>query len=280
VISNPDGSYRFFTPWNYGSPGCRIHFEDTGGWAAATQNAGNPHSFAIGVVFGKTLDKKGEHRGKPRYDCGNSRHGRRDYTVQATVINIKDAPFTPHLLRMYFVIGTLGEVAQKANQLADFADYEPLDFTEDNSPVVDLYPKRYAGGQAVLSRRASAGNSAATLCKVYAYPVKGSLPLFVIKDTPSGEYFITTDPYAECEREPFENPFPTDDPKHKKYENRTVYRPYMRKTDWVELLGFVTPKSATDHPSLETQPLSAVAGADKVFRPGERAKANEIMVRK
>lgn len=61
VVSNPDGSYRFFTPWNYGSPGCRIHFEDTGGWAAAVQNAASPYSYAIGVVFGKNLDRKGEH---------------------------------------------------------------------------------------------------------------------------------------------------------------------------------------------------------------------------
>ena len=84
------------------------------------------------------------------------------------------------------------------------------------------------------------------LCKVYAWPVRGSLPLFVVKDNPSGQYFITTDPYAECEREPFENPFPPDDPKHKKYENRTVYRPYTRKTDWIELLGFVMPKSEAE----------------------------------
>ena len=81
VVSNPDGSYRLFTPWNYGSPGCRIQFEETGGWAAATQNAADPHSYAIAVVFGKKLDRKGGHRGKPRYDCGNSRHGTRDYTV-------------------------------------------------------------------------------------------------------------------------------------------------------------------------------------------------------
>jgi len=279
VISNPDGSYRFFTPWNYGSPGCRIHFEDTGGWAAATQNAANPHSYAIGVVFGKKLDKKGEHRGKPRYDCGNSRHGTRDYTVQATVINIKDKPFTPHLLRMYFVIGTLDEVAKTANQLADFADYEPLDLTEDNTPLVALYPRRYAGGQAVLSRRAPAGNSAGPLCKVYAHPVNGSLPLFVIKDNPTGQYFVTTDPYAECEREPFQNPFPPDDPRHQKYENRTVYRPYTRKTDWIELLGFVMPKTMAN-PSLEATALSSVSGMDKAFRPGQKAEANEIMVRK
>jgi hypothetical protein len=175
----------------------------------------------------------------------------------------------------------------------------------------------------------------------------------------------TVDPYAECEREPFENPFTSDDPRHKKYENRTVYRPYTRKTDWmnlirlrrglsrgaaagcsqgrepletvindhkapegrqvlcvpvappgllrlwdqqpgarapgyilsslrdwrrrrssasitnsywIELLGVVMPKTVAD-PSLEASTLSSVSGVEKVFRPGQRAEANEIMVR-
>ncbi len=276
VVSNPDGSYRFFTPWNYGAKGCRIHFEETGGWAAAVQNAANPHSYAIGVVFGRELDRKGEHRGKPRYDCGNSRHGKRDYTVQATVINIKDKPFTPHFLRMYFIIGTLSEVAGKANQLAEFADYEPLAFTEAKTPLVPLYRKRYRGRHDVLSRQAPAKEDAQPLCEVYAYPVNGSLPLFVIKNNTTGEYFVTTDPYAECEREPFENPFKPGDEAFGKYQNRTVYRAYKRKTDWVELLGFVMPKAA----SQAGIPLSAVPGMGKAFRSGEKAEATQIIVRR
>jgi hypothetical protein len=279
VVSNPDGSYRFFTPWSYGSPGCRILFEATGGWAAAVQNAANPHSYAIGVVFGRKLDKKGEHCGKPRYDCGNSRHGRRDYTVQATVINIKDRPFTAHLLRMYFVIGTLGEVAETANALVGYADYAPLSFTEAGTPLVPLYPRRYRSGQTVLSRRVPAGKGTQPLCKVYAHPVRGSLPLFVIKDNPSGHHFITTDPYAECEREPFENPCAPDHARYEQYENRTVYKAHMRKTDWVELLGFVMPNTEAA-PSLEAIPLASVPGVEAVFRPGEKVEANAVMVRK
>ena len=50
------------------------------------QNANDPRSYAIGVVFGKKLDRKGEHQGKPRYDVGNSRHGKRDYSVCVRLI--------------------------------------------------------------------------------------------------------------------------------------------------------------------------------------------------
>lgn len=195
------------------------------------------------------------------------------------MINLKDKPFTPHLLRMYFVIDMLDEVAQKANKLADFADYEPLEFTEANTPLVALYPRRYRGGQLLLSRQSPAGNKTDPLCKVYARPVRGSLPLFVIKDNPSGQYFITTDPYAECEREPFENPFKPGDPAYEKYQNRIVYRAYKQKTDWIELLGFVMPKSEADA-SLESITLSSVSEVEKVFRAGEKADAGEIMARK
>ena len=192
----------------------------------------------------------------------------------------KDEPFTPHLLRMYFVIGTLQDMARKANQLVAFADYEPLDFTEGNTPLVALYPKRYGKGQRVLSRQAPARGATARVCKVYAHPVKGSLPLFVIKDNPSGRYFLTTDPYAECEREPFQNPLKPGEPGHNKYEGRTVYRAYKRKTDWIELLGFVMLRAEADTASFPSVALSSIPGLSATFRPGEKADAAAILVRK
>ena len=73
---------------------------------------------------------------------------------------------------------------------------------------------------------------------------------------------------------------PPDDPRHKKYENRTLYRPYTRKTDWIEFLGFVMPKTEADTASFPSVPLSSVPGIVNVFRPGEKAEAGAIMVRK
>ena len=278
VVSTPDGGYRFFDPFSYGYKGCRIDFEKTGGWAAAVQNAESPASYAIGVVFGRKLDRKGEHVGKPRYDCGDRRHGTRDYTVQATVINIRDKPFTPHLLRMYFVIGTLQAVAKKANQLAAFADYEPLDFHEKNTPLVPLYAKPVRGGKPVLTRQRPGKADARPVCKVYAYPVRGSLPLFVIKDTTSGDHFITTDPYAGCERQPFQNPFTPGDATYEKYQNRTIYHAYRGKTDWVELLGFVIPMDGTSAESAGAERLSNIGGVSESFKAGEGKDADALLV--
>lgn len=271
VVSNPDGTYRLFIPWSY--PG-QIYFEDTAGWAAATQNADDPKSHSMGVVFGRELDKEGKHRGKPRYDCGNSRHGKRDYTVQATVIEIDDEPYTPHLLRMYFVLGPLDRVAEKCTILADYAHYTPLDFTEANVPLVPLYLKPI-GQDKVLSREGSGD----PVCQLYAWPVKGSRPLFVIKNNVTGRHFMTTDPYAQCEREPFHNPLEPDHVSHAKYKGRFVYHAYRQKTEWVELLGYVMPKDNADHERYGYMVLSG-SSPDVSFDPGEKLTADELMVRR
>ncbi|MFQ6133543.1 MAG: hypothetical protein ACE5R4_15980 [Armatimonadota bacterium] len=268
VVANPDGSYRFFTPYRYGAEGCRINFDQTGGWAAVTQNAADPRSYAIAVVFGTDLDRQGEHYAKPRYDCGNSRHGTRDYTVQATVIRIKDTPGTAHLLRMYFIIGTLADAATKANKLAPYATYAPLDLTTEQTPLVSLY----VGGAGVT--RAQPPGTARPLCQVYAHPVRGSRPLFLIREVKTGRTFCTTDPYARCAREPFVNPLPEEHESFEKYQNRTVYRPFAGETEWLDLLGFALTEALPGH-----VPLASIEAARECFDPGECQGPEELFVR-
>ena len=278
VVSNPDGSYRFFDPFSYNYDnleGCRIHFKDTGGWAAATANAENPYSWAIGVVFGKGPDGKGDHyRSPPRYDCGDSRHGTRDYTVQTTTMYVRNVPYTAHVVRMYFMIGTLARVAEKANRLADHADYQPVDFTEADTPLVPLYAKRI-GQDTVLSRKA-AGKP---VCLVYAWPVRGSFPLFMMRNNETRRHFVTTDPYAHCDREPFKNPFEPGHALHEKYQNRIIYRPYLKRAEWVELLGFVLPKDKADAMKYKHTALSGIPAVEKSFSAGEKLDAGSLVVR-
>jgi len=268
VISNPDGSYRFFTPYSYGSEGCRIDFDQTGGWAAVTQNAADPLSYAIAVVFGTDLDRRGDHYARPRYDVGNSRHGTRDYTVQATVIHIKDVPGTAHLLRMYFIIGTLADVATKANKLAPYATYAPLDLTTEGVPRVFLY----ADAEGLTRTRPQ--ETAQPLCQVYAHPVRGSRPLFLIREVKTGRTFCTTDPYARCAREAFVNPLPEGHASFNKYETRTVYKAFAGETEWVDLLGFVLTEALPGH-----TPLASILPAREAFDPGECEPAEELFVR-
>jgi len=79
------------------------------------------------------------------------------------------------------------------------------------------------------------------------------------------------------EREPFENPLKPADRAHKKYEGRTVYRAYKRKTDWIELLGFAMPKDKATR-TANTVPLGSVGGVSESFEPGEGAGADALLV--
>ena len=273
VVSNPDGTYCFFDPYSYNYPGGNIQTENTGGWAAVVENADNPYGYAIAIVFGKGLDKKGDHRAAPRYSCGDSNHGERDYTVQCNLVLIDDKPGTVQMMRMYFVIGTLAEVAKKANNLVDFADYEPLNFTEQNTPLIPLYVRSF-GTNKVLSRK----GSGQPVCNVYAWPVINSVPLFLIRNNATKRHFITTDPYAECEREPFENPYQPGDGSFEKYQNKIIYRGYKRKTEWVEFLGFGVPKKEADS-TIQHISLSSIPVIDNCFVVGEKHEAEEILVR-
>ena len=86
-------------------------------------------------------------------------------------------------------------------------------------------------------------------------------------------------PYAGCERDPFQNPFTPGDSAYNKCQGRTVYRAYKRKTDWVELLGFVLPKNRADTGELAYAALSDIPAVAESFDAGEQLDADSLLVR-
>jgi hypothetical protein len=273
VISNPDGTYRFWMPPEYGvGQDFIMHTNKTGGWAAMTQNASNPYAHSLGIVFGK-LEAKPGYSDQGYYTSGLTGYSKRDYTVQSTAINIKDKPDHAHLQRMYFVLGPLGDVAKKANQLAEYAIYDPISFSEKDTPLVDLYLHTDPQGKSILSRKKPKEDSE-KMGQVYSYPVPHSAPLFVIRDNETKELFVTTDPYARCATEPFVNPLTPDSPQFNHYENRKVYKPYLRKTEWVEFLGFA-PTTALDG----FHPISSIPEAGSFFFTGEGKDSQSVFIK-
>ena len=274
VLSNPDGSYRYFTPFSFGGKDFSIDCSKTGGWAAATQNAVSPDSYAIGVVFGKNPESDGNQYRPAIYTSGNSRHGTRDYTVQAPAVYMTDHPGDVHLYRMYFVIGTLDDAAKKCNQLAPYARYQQLRFLAADSPHVPLY---YADSNSSATLTRKTPKNAKPIAYAWAYPVVGSKPLFLIRKKDTGRTFVTTDPYAECAREPFKNPAAPDAPNYAKYQNRTLYKAYMGKTEWVELLGFALTTPTGDKDEIR---LSEIPSIKSIFIQGEGASAENLYLTK
>jgi hypothetical protein len=99
------------------------------------------------------------------------------------------------------------------------------------------------------------------------------MPLFVIRDKESQKHVVTTDPYAKCLQEPFENPFPPDSPYYHKYNNRKVYRPYAGKTEWVELLGFVTASNQAGF-----KPIADIPELSALYFSGDGKDASSVFV--
>jgi hypothetical protein len=288
VLSQPDGSYRFHTPFTIDMPGTYGDIAKTGGWAAATQNAANPASFALGLVFGRDshwqeqlelqrAKTTGFQRSPTVYGAGDSRHGPRDYTVMDVSSRVNILPGESFYRRFFMVVGTLNEVAEAARKLESFADYHPLDFTETNTPLVPLYLMPTDKSQAVPTL--APNPDAVPLCHLYARPVKNSKPLFLMQDADTGRRVLSTDPALFSRKEPFANPYPEGDPKHASFQNRVQYVNYNGRAKSLTLLGYAMPREKVDVGKYRYVALKSIPALAALFQAGESIDADALMLR-
>jgi hypothetical protein len=288
VLSNPDGTYRFHTPFNLQARDAYTNVIDSGGWAAATQNASNPFSYALGVIFGRDPywieQRKLKHTGQMHwqrsatvYGAGDSRGGERDYTVINMDNRVNIAPGECFFRRTYMAIGTLQEVAEAGKELEPFTDLHPVEFKEDETPLLPLYIKRddKATAQPTLEEPEP---GAQPVCQLYSKPVRHSKPVFLLQDGGSGEYILTTDPALQCRKLQFVNPYPADHSKHATLENRHQYLTHQTRTKSWQLLGYAIP---ADHAAtnLAHRKISELPDLAPLFQAGECAQADRLLVR-
>ena len=288
VLSNPDGSYRFRTPFNLQAKDVYGPIMDTGGWAAATQNAANPSSYALGLVFGRDpnwiAQRTLKHTGKPHwqrsatvYGAGDSRGGERDYTVINLDNRVLIKPGDCFFRRTYMAIGTLQEVAEAGRKLESFTELRPVEFKESDTPLLPLYIKRAdkAPPQPTLEKPTQ---DAQPVCQLYSKPVRHSRPVFLLQDGGTNEYILTTDPALQCRKLPFENPYPAGHAKHAKLQNRHQYLTNQTRTKSWQLLGYAISADKADA-SIEHRKLSDLPDLAPLFQAGECAKADALLVR-
>ncbi len=288
VLSNPDGSYRFHTPYDGSAKDCYVNTIDSGGWAAATQNAANPTAFALGLVFGRDPQwpeqRKLKHAGTPGwqssptvYGAMDARHGERDYTVMNMDNRVTIAPGECFFRRTFMVIGTLGEVAEAGRKLDTFTDMHPVEFREQDTPLLPLYLKTAdkTPPQPTLDPPTP---EAKPVCRLYAQPVKDSKPVFLLQDGGTGQYILTTDPALQCRKVPFENPYPAGHEKHDKFQNRVQYLTHQTHTKSWQLLGYAMPAEKADTSKRSYTKLSDIPALAQLFQPGECAKADALFI--
>ena len=289
VLSQPDGGYRFRTPFSIAERGTYGDIAKTGGWAAATQNAANPAAFALGLVFGRDLhwpeqaqlkraQTPGFQHSATVYGAGDARHGPRDYTVMDVSSRVTILPGESFFRRIFIVLGTLQEVAEAGRKLEPFTDYHLLDFTESNTPVLPLYLQPMDQGQNVPSLDAPAP-AAKPIGQLYARPVKHAKPLFLLQAAATGRYHLSTDPALLNRKEPFANPYPADHPKHAAFRNRVQYVNYEGRTRSTALLGYVMPREKADRATHRYTAVGGIPSLADLFQAGESLGADALLVR-
>lgn len=237
-----------------------------GGWGAHTVDPSDPNSTTCALVWGSKSSGMG-------INFGVVNTGERDMSLIAPSRSNFSMPYgTGVRYRRYAVFGKLANVANICSKLDRYSFFETIEFSTDYSGKMPLYNATLEG-QSVLSSTVNGS----PVCYVYPIPVKNSLPLMLLKNNDTGEYFLTTDPYAACGKLSFTNPYPPGHSKYNTYQNRHIYQVYDGKTTWVSLLGFVMPTVLPSTPLNGYQLLSNVIGSIP-FVEGEKPPASELMV--
>ena len=237
----------------------------SGGWGAYTVDPSNNDSITCALVWGTTTSSMG-------VNFGYVDKGTRDMSLIAPSKSAISMPGgTGIRYRRYVVFGKLQTVQDICSKLNPYSFFETIELSENYSGKMPIY-KTTRDGQSILTR-SPVGTPVA---RTFPIPVKNSLPLLLVKNNITGNYFLSTDPYAACGKLPFTNPYPVGHVKYSTYQNRHIYQPYDGKTTWVELLGFVLP---LDDSRLTGgfQKVSDIL-SDVNFESGEKLDANQLMI--
>jgi hypothetical protein len=159
----------------------------------------------------------------------------RDYNVVEASCSVRIQPGETLVARWYLLAGPFAEVCKRAENLVAHAGmWMPESEAPGRVPVwlVEGRPSKTGEGTPAFH--------------LYAMPVKGSVPVFLMEDTRSGEVFVTTDPYELVRSAPLDNPLPPGHPQHALYEGREVFYSYEGPGRLVGLLGFARPKADPD----------------------------------
>jgi chitodextrinase len=254
------------------------------GWGASTQDATNPDAMTAAMVWGtdkdwptqSALQSSGGDFWQKRTSAaayGKVNDLARDGQLLTSVIFPIIKPGEGFHFRRYMVFGKLAEVAQTAATLVNQAEYKRIEFAAGTSGRLPLYTTTRAG-QTVLSTTPPT-YQAVPVGYSSPVPLKGSQPLLLMKNTESGQYFLSTDPYAAAGKKPFVNPYAPGDAKFETYQNRVIYQPYDGKTEWVSLLGFVLPMSDSVVPPGSKTLADATTAT---FVKGEKLDAAQLLL--
>ena len=258
AIADPEGRLRprtdFFTAK---APDGAVDVRKTGGWnlSSVTDAADSP---ALALVFGRDrhLDEEGQKAGRDEAFCQLAPSHLRDWTAAArsyetiwkdwqtrpenTFRNYDVAVVIPKLrlkpqtmiwYRSFLVVNRRERAGALARGLVDKVDYGLLSFDPADTPLVPVHVR---DGRVV---EPAAANGPPTF-ELYARPVPGTLPLFLLEDVATGREVVTTDPYWFVPQEPLDLGVPAGHPHHDYYAAARGIALDRHTGRWKRLLGF------------------------------------------
>lgn len=259
AISLPDNTLKprssFFTPEK---PGGTVSLRKTGGWKIASVSEDN-HASSLALVFGRDKHLEEEQakakRGEPYCQRGGGmlrdflahypqlydsiwkdwetrpENSFRNYDVIEMIPNMTLRPGESIWYRSFLVVNQHDKANSIAQSLVDDIDYGLVEFSRSDTPRVPVYLV-----DSKVVENPPAGTEPATY--LFARPVPGSHPVFLMEDTATGQEIISTDLYRFVPSEPLTLGIPQEHPNSEYYNTARGYSLDKNHCRWKRLLGF------------------------------------------
>jgi len=234
-----------------------IDVRKTGGWnlSCATEADDSP---SLALVFGRDrhLDAELERAAKGQPHCQISHsiyrdmisplpedlrlrpeHTWRNYDPAVVIPRLNLAPGKSIWYRSYLVVNRKDRAIELAKSLVDKVDYGYREFDPATTPMVSVIPGE--GEDGTRSRpTGDVGRDRVPAIEIFAHPVPGTMPLFLIQNATTGQEVITTDPYIFVPQEKLDLGVPPEHPKHDYYNQAVGYSLDENNTNWKRILGY------------------------------------------
>ena len=253
-----------------------IDVRKTGGWnlSCATEADDSP---SLALVFGRDrhLDAELERAAKGLPHCQISHsiyrdmigpltddvtkrpeYAWRNYDPAVVIPRLNLVPGASVWYRSYLVVNRKVRAIELAKSLVDKVDYGYVTFDPATTPKVPLH----LGEDGKVSRpteerRREVGRETFPAITLFAHPVPGTMPLFLVENATTGQEIVTTDPYICVPQEKLDLGMPSDDPKHDYYNRAVGYSMDENNSNWKRLLGYAYREKPAEG---SFQPLSTV----------------------
>jgi hypothetical protein len=145
----------------------------------------------------------------------------RNYDVIEVIPKLRLKPGKSIWYRSFLVVNRKDRASELAQSLVDKVDYGLAEFDPATTPRLPVVMR---GGKPAF--------------ELFAYPVPGTQPLFLIENAATGREVVTTDPYLFVAKEPLDFGIPKEHPAADYFRHVQGYAMDKHNSRWRRLLGY------------------------------------------